>query len=502
MSKIKKKILGPAFRKIIRPMLQKYKIKKIDNKDIFHYKSEIRNLKLVGFLQIHNESENGNLLRVLNHMKKFCDEIVIYDDGSTDDSVEIASRYTKHIIKGKTNDFKNELEHKQQLLNLALPLNPDWIVWLDADEVFDRDGEIYGIRALCNFGNAKGIDGFSFQEFNLWKTTDKYRVDELWHKLWQIRLWKNNGNLEFLQDIGLHHQMYPQGLENVYRSNFKVIHYGFSSEEKLKQKYEMYKKAGQTGRLLDRLTDETGIKLEPFSRDWFPLSTQKIVVVCLIYKSIGYAEFVLNSFKKHTKDVEFLFIANDATEKIKIFLKDNKINHLIFENEDKNEHYIKRVYRAYNFGGKNANADIIIFINSDFAFAENWVVNLMRELRENRIVTSRAVESGKLRTGKYGIEMDFGHTYTEFHDAEFQEYAKKNSFPRLKKGGLFMPCAIYKDIFVKSGGYPIGNRIEKNGKITPGDKIFFYETLKSLGIEHYTVFDSIIYHIQEGEKDS
>jgi len=64
-----------------------------------------------------------------------------------------------------------------------------------------------------------------------------------------------------------------------------------------------------------------------------------------------------------------------------------------------------------------------------------------------------------------------------------------------------MPCAIYKNLFVESGGYPIGNRTEKSGKITPGDKIFFYEKLKSMGIEHYTVNDSIVYHIQEGEMD-
>ena len=64
-----------------------------------------------------------------------------------------------------------------------------------------------------------------------------------------------------------------------------------------------------------------------------------------------------------------------------------------------------------------------------------------------------------------------------------------------------MPCAIYRDLFVKSGGYPIGNRTEKNGNITPGDKIFFYETLAGLGVKHFTAFDSICYHCQEGEMD-
>jgi glycosyltransferase involved in cell wall biosynthesis len=498
---IKKKILGPAFRKVVRPIIQEYKIKKIQTGNISNYKNDLENLKLVGFLQIHNESENGNLVRVLNHMKKFCQEIVIYDDGSTDDSVEVASRYTKYIIRGKTNDFANELEHKQQLLDLALSLNPDWIIWLDADEVFDRQAETYGIRALCNYGNANEIDGFSFQEFNLWKSVNNYRTDELWHKLWQVRLWKNNGKLKFLQEKGLHHQIYPLGLDKTCRSDLKVIHYGFSSEEKILQKYEMYKKAGQTGKLLDRLLDENGIRLEPFLRDWFPLSTQKIAIVCLIYKSTGYAKFVLDSFKKYTKDAEFLFIANDATEKVKSYLRENNINHLIFENEDKNEHYIKRVYRAWNFGGQSAPADIIVFVNSDMAFSSNWLENLVGELNEKRIVTSRLIESGKLPSDKSAISKNFGTTYKEFNDDSFQEFVKQSSQRKIIKGGLFMPCAFYKDMFSKSGGYPIGNRQEKSGKITSGDWIFFYEKLKPMGIEHYTICDSLVYHIQEGEMD-
>ena len=182
--KFKKKIFGPAFRKIIRPVLQKYKIRKVSPSIIKEYdKPDSDNLKLVGFLQIHNEKQKGNLKRVLKHMKRFCNEIVVYDDGSTDGSVDLASQYTDYIIKGAYNDFVHELEHKQKLLTLALSLNPDWIVWLDADEVFDRNGELFAIRALCQYGKTNGIDGFSFQEFNLWKKPDQYRVDEQWNKL-------------------------------------------------------------------------------------------------------------------------------------------------------------------------------------------------------------------------------------------------------------------------------------------------------------------------------
>lgn len=475
---------------------------------ISNVRKEIRGdpkkIKLVGFVKCFNEGQSGNLERCLRHLSLFCDDIVICDDSSKDNSVEIAKKYTSHIIV-MPDEFKQELAHKQKLLELALSLNPDWIVFVDPDEIFDREGELGGIRSLCVYGNEHGIDSFSFQYHNLWKGPDKYRVDELWYKNWQPKLWKKKDNLRFDVREGLHLRQYPLGLNCDKRTDIRLIHYGFASQEKIEKKHATYENLGQSGRALQRIKDEKGLVLKDFSRDWFPPSTFKITVVCLIYKSIGYAKFVRDSFYKYTgnagSNTEFLFVANDPTNKMVSYLEENSLPHLIFRNEDQDEYYLKRVYRAWNYGGTHADGDVIVFVNSDMAFSEGWLDCLVRNLAWDRIVTSRLVESGKLRSGKYGIEMNFGRTYSEFRDSDFQEYAKKISSPKIKPGGLFMPCAIYKDTFVKSGGYPIGNRTEKNGSITPGDKIFFYETLRSLGLKHYTAFDSIVYHCQEGEMD-
>src|SRR5688572_15102550 len=116
-------------------------------------------------MQIYNESAHGNLSRCLESMSRYCDEIVLYDDGSTDDSVAVARQFTDLIIEGDTNDFSNELFHKQKLLELALSRNPDWIFWMDADEVVERKGEEGGLRFLCE--NAGAHDSFAFREVNL-----------------------------------------------------------------------------------------------------------------------------------------------------------------------------------------------------------------------------------------------------------------------------------------------------------------------------------------------
>ena len=493
------------FKKYAKKGLSIYKdLKKIKISSI-NLKSDEKPIKLVGFVKCFNEGKTGNLERCLKHLSNFCEDIVFCDDSSSDNSIEIAKKYTKNIII-LPDEFKKELLHKQKLLELALSLNPDWIVSLDPDEIFERQGELGGIRKLCHYGDEHNIDSFSFLYHNLWKGQKNFRTDELWLKNWQPKLWKNTGELKFDVKEGLHLRQYPLGLKTDRRTDIKVIHYGFASEENVNRKYSNYQSLGQSGWSLERIRDEKTLTLKPFSRDWFPLSTLKISVICLIYKSIGYANFVLNSFEKYKSqlnyNLNFYFIANDPTDELLNYLDKNNTRYKLFRNKDPKEHYLNRVYRSWNFGGCESDADIIIFVNSDMAFSQNWLDNLLKNLSENRIVTSRLIESGKLRSGKYGLEKNFGQTHSEFDDKSFQKYAVSVSKSEIKEGGLFMPCAIYKDLFVKSGGYPIGNRIEKNGNITPGDKILFYEKLLSMGIKHYTVFDSLVYHVQEGEMDS
>ena len=205
-------------------------------------------------------------------------------------------------------------------LSLHCPLIPDWIVSLDPDEIFERQGELGGIRKLCHYGDEHNIDSFSFLYHNLWKGQKNFRTDELWLKNWQPKLWKNTGKLKFDVKEGLHLRQYPLGLKTDRRTDIKVIHYGFASEENVNKKYSNYQSLGQSGWSLERIRDEKTLTLKPFSRDWFPLSTLKISVICLIYKSIGYANFVLNSFEKYKSqlnyNLNFCFIANDPTDEL------------------------------------------------------------------------------------------------------------------------------------------------------------------------------------------
>ena len=189
-------------------------------------------MKLIAFIQMYNEAEKGNLVRCLENVRQWADDVVIYDDGSIDSSVEIASHYTRHIIRGKQNCVIRELYHKQELLEYALTLFPDWLMWIDCDEILDRNATQGGLRHLAT-NAAPDVDAFSFHELNLWRSQTYARTDSLFNNGWFCRLWRVQAGMHFQTVEEVHARLYPITIENVQQSMFKVIHYGFWDYKKM-----------------------------------------------------------------------------------------------------------------------------------------------------------------------------------------------------------------------------------------------------------------------------
>lgn len=239
----------------------------------------------------------------------------------------------------------------------------------------------------------------------------------------------------------------------------------------------------------------------------------EICIIVLIYKSIEYLNFIYNQIQRYGEGSQYLFIANDATTEVLQHLKENNINHLIYNDLKPDDYYINRVYRAWNFGGFNCPTDIICFVNSDMAFSPNWLSNLYQYLNKDTIPTSRLVESGKMPSGKHGISKNFGRHPNEYQEKEFIEFAEQIKHNDVKPEGLFMPVLFYKKDFIESGGYPPGNfyttgfgrpegQVDEYNKyfLMSGDAYLFYNRMKHK--KHITIMDSIVYHIAEGERDS
>ncbi len=94
---------------------------------------------LTATLRVKNEAHN--LPRCLANLERFCDHIVAYDDGSTDDTVEILKAHPKvrHVVSFEKG-FYHETMDRSISLALATLTNPDWIFRIDPDEELEDRG--------------------------------------------------------------------------------------------------------------------------------------------------------------------------------------------------------------------------------------------------------------------------------------------------------------------------------------------------------------------------
>lgn len=500
-------------------------------------------MKIIGFTQIRNELSKGNLHNWLRQMFEICEYVYIYDQNSDDGSKDVYKDYNKLIvIESKTNDFKNEIICKDILLKKLLSEHQDteFILWLDGDSLIDANltnGNCEILYSICEHAKKNNIDGILFEHYNLWRSDIHYRVDNRYHDLNHgvCALWRNNGNLEFSKLNGLHKPQFPNGIVKTTKIPFGIIHRGFATDYQIMTKYNVYKAHGQNGWALDRLLDEATLQTQKISPDvlptWFkltdtddPINKIKIIdvygstikknieIIALIFKSTTYLDLLYNELKSDKCkaegwDVSVRIVANDATEAVIDKLKTLDIPYTIYNDNNPSDYYLNRVYRCWNSAGFNSNSDNICFINSDMVFSDGWLINLLKHHNGSNVPCSRLIESGKMLSGQHAVSSNCGRTPSEIDYSKWESTVKELTNNSVRDGGLFMPCVFETKRFIESGMYPEGNIYTNGigtlgGFVKSGDAYYFDDVLaKKYNMKHITVFDSLVYHIQEGEKD-
>jgi len=189
---------------------------------------------------IITKNEEKNIKKCIQSVK-WCDEILVIDSRSTDDTVGIAKKMGATVI---VNEFENDFS-KQRNIGLDKAQN-DWVFYLDADERVS-EGLAYEINNKIT-QNLENYEGFYVP-----------RIDVMWEKQLHfgesqkrfIRLgkkgigrwkgtvheqWKMKGKVGTLQNMILHypHQSIDEFLKEV----------NFYTDLRAKELYEQRKKSG------------------------------------------------------------------------------------------------------------------------------------------------------------------------------------------------------------------------------------------------------------------
>jgi len=165
-------------------------------------------VRCVGAILARNEADRY-LPRVLENVKQFCDQIVVVDDGSTDNTVEVCRNAGAAVLKTTSDGWwgKNESSPRELLWRFAADeAGPDgWIYVADADH------ELIGItpsqfKVLLK---AQGVNCWAFPLWDCWDSDTLHRVDGYWQawrnpRPWLFRSQPNPGFTPVWASRGIH----------------------------------------------------------------------------------------------------------------------------------------------------------------------------------------------------------------------------------------------------------------------------------------------------------
>lgn len=197
--------------------------------------------KVIVQMIVKNEADRY-LEEVLDHTKSFADEIVITDDGSTDNTVEIARKYTDNVYENETSLFAiNEGMLRQKAWDniYTHARTDDLILCLDADEKLFING--YDLNALADT-NYK-VFGITF--YHMWNNSE-YRVDKAWAPVISSRLFRYREGGQF-SDRRLACGSEPSYIQRWIKRGYFFLatglamqHLGYMRDEDKQAKYERY----------------------------------------------------------------------------------------------------------------------------------------------------------------------------------------------------------------------------------------------------------------------
>lgn len=200
---------------------------------------------------VKNE-EHKFLKDVLLSAKEYITDAVIIDDGSEDNTVklckEILYPLPLHLVENKESSFHTEWHLREQQWMETTSTNPDWILSLDADEIFE-DKFKDNVNGMINQNK---YEMYLFRLYDFWDA-NHYREDKFWsaHNSYRPFLIKYKKDFDYtFKKTDQHCGRLPQNIWKFpYKmSPYRLKHYGWATEEIRKQKFDRYMKLDSEGK--------------------------------------------------------------------------------------------------------------------------------------------------------------------------------------------------------------------------------------------------------------
>jgi glycosyltransferase involved in cell wall biosynthesis len=164
---------------------------------------------------VKNEAEH--LQRCLNSIKDFCDEIIVVDTGSTDNTVEIATAFATKVLH---KEWKQDFAASR---NFALDaVTAEWVLYIDADEELVMD-DIVALRQQV--ADAENVMAFGL----------RMHTQANWTPYLDYRMWRHRDDIRFYGEI---HETTMDGIMRVGQEtnrslepiDISIMHHGYEGD--------------------------------------------------------------------------------------------------------------------------------------------------------------------------------------------------------------------------------------------------------------------------------
>jgi GT2 family glycosyltransferase len=207
-------------------------------------------------LRVKNEAAHFG--DVLSRALRLCDRAYVFDDHSTDATVEICRAFSDRVeVFESPFAGLDEARDKNYLLGKVVEAEPTWVLWIDGDEVLERSGPDALRDAAARHPDAAA---FSLWIAYLWDSADQVRVDGIFGRFRRPSFFRLAGQplprLRFPSagpGPNLHCGNVPLGLVGRrLDSNVRLKHYGYMTEEQRWEKYRWYNRIDPNNQVEDR----------------------------------------------------------------------------------------------------------------------------------------------------------------------------------------------------------------------------------------------------------
>ncbi|OFX13194.1 MAG: hypothetical protein A2Z18_11030 [Armatimonadetes bacterium RBG_16_58_9] len=199
---------------------------------------------IFGLLRVRNEARWID--RCVASIQPLCQQIIVFDDHSTDETPAICARMGAHVVLSAFGDLDESRDKDYLLSRLYTYCHPkpgDYALMIDGDEVLEKEGS----RKLSAAIDKNGTVAYMLKILYLWDSETTIRTDGVYGRFERPSLFPLSEEIMTFRQTGARGHFHCSNVPSQFIGRCRpldaaVIHLGYRDSDDRIRKYEWYRR--------------------------------------------------------------------------------------------------------------------------------------------------------------------------------------------------------------------------------------------------------------------